>query len=136
MLHAQETKNISLKEVVGGGYTEMWNFKGRYIAIKGSRASKKSKTMALRWIVKMMQYPTANLLCMRKVYSTIHDSVFADLRWAVNRLGVSDYWTWKESPMEMTYKPTGQKILFRGCDDALKLTSITVDQGSLCWVWL
>ena len=27
-------------------------------------------------------------------------------------------------------------MLFRGCDDPLKITSITVDTGSLCWVWL
>ena len=83
-----------------------------------------------------MQYPTANLLCVRKVFSTLHDSIFADLKWAINRLGVNDYWQTKESPLEITYKPTGQKILFRGLDDPLKVTSITVDTGSLCWVWV
>jgi len=136
MVDTQKTKEVSVRGLIGGGYDEAWNFKGRYLCIKGSRASKKSKTMALRWIIKMMQYPTANLLCVRKVFSTLHDSCFADLKWAINRIGVQDFWTFKESPLEITYKPTGQKVLFRGMDDALKLASITVPTGSLCWVWL
>lgn len=37
---------------------------------------------------------------------------------------------------EITYKPTGQKILFRGLDDPLKITSITVDIGILSWCWI
>ena len=84
----------------------------------------------------MMQYPTANLLCIRKVASTLHDSVFADLKFAINKIGVNEFWSWKESPLEITYKPTGQKILFRGMDDSLKLASITVETGSLCWAWV
>ena len=127
---------MSVKTLVGGGYNEWWNWKGRYRVVKGSRASKKSKTHALYYIIKLMQYPTANLLCVRKVFSTLHDSMFADLKWAINRLGVGEYWQTKESPLEITYKPTGQKILFRGLDDPLKVTSITVETGSLCWVWL
>jgi len=42
----------------------------------------------------------------------------------------------KESPLEMTYTPTGQKIYFRGLDDPLKVTSITVEHGNLCWMWI
>lgn len=49
---------------------------------------------------------------------------------------VDAFWSWKESPLEITYKPTGQKIYFRGMDDPLKLTSITAQSGVLCWVWI
>ena len=84
----------------------------------------------------MMKYPGANLLVIRKVYRTLKDSCFSDLKWAINRLGVQDYWSVKESPLEMVYIPTGQKILFRGLDDPLKVTSITVETGNLCWAWL
>ena len=83
-----------------------------------------------------MQYPQANALCVRKTYNTHHDSTFATLKWAAERLGVSKYWQFKENPLEAVYKPTKQRILFRGFDDVLKLTSITVDKGVLCWVWL
>ncbi len=58
------------------------------------------------------------------------------MKWAIHRLGVDAFWEIKESPLEMTYKPTGQKIYFRGLDDPLKVTSITVDIGCLCWMWI
>lgn len=133
---SNQIKNISLKTTVGGGYYDFWNFKGRYRVCKGSRASKKSKTTALNIIVRMMQYPEANTLVVRKVFRTLKDSCFTELKWAINRLGVSAYWEIKESPLEMTYLPTGQKIYFRGLDDPLKIASITVERGFVCWCWI
>ncbi|MBQ9414548.1 MAG: PBSX family phage terminase large subunit, partial [Clostridia bacterium] len=100
------------------------------------KGSKKSKTTALWYIYHMMKYPDANLLCIRNVYDTHRDSTFAELNWAIRRLEVGDYWDCIRSPFEIRYKPTGQKILFRGFDDALKLASITVERGKLCWVWI
>lgn len=104
--------------------------------VKGSRASKKSKTTALWIIAKMIQYPDANALVVRKTYRTLKESCFTELKWAIHRLGVDDWWQIKESPLEMTYKETGQKIYFRGLDDPLKVTSMTVDHGCLCWMWI
>lgn len=127
---------INLPEVVGKGYGTFWRFKGRYRVCKGSRASKKSKTTALWFIVNMMKYPQANTLVVRKTFRTLKDSCFTELKWAVHRLKVDAWWEFKESPLEATYKPTGQKIYFRGLDDPLKVTSITVDVGVLCWAWL
>lgn len=131
-----KSKKVKLPELVGKGYKDFWNFKGRYRVCKGSRASKKSKTTALFFIYSMMKYPGANLLVIRKVYRTLKDSCFTDLKWAINRLQVNKYWSIKESPLEITYIPTGQKILFRGLDDPLKVTSITVETGNLCWAWI
>lgn len=122
--------------MVGKGYKDFWNFKGRYRVCKGSRGSKKSKTTALFFIYSMMKYPGANLLVVRKVYRTLKDSCFTDLKWAINTLQVNDYWSVKESPLEIIYIPTGQKILFRGLDEPLKVTSITVETGNLCWAWI
>lgn len=132
----EQLKNIYLPKIVGKGYRNYWKFKGRYRVIKGSRASKKSKTTALWYITNMMKYPGANLLVIRKTFRTLKDSCFTELKWAINRLSVQDHWEVKESPLELTYKPTGQKIYFRGLDDPLKVTSITVDVGSLCWMWI
>lgn len=131
-----KSKKVRLPDLVGKGYKDFWNFKGRYRICKGSRGSKKSKTTALFFIYSMMKYPGANLLVIRKVYRTLKDSCFTDLKWAINRLQVNDYWSIKESPLEIIYIPTGQKILFRGLDDPLKVTSITVETGNLCWAWL
>lgn len=129
-------KKIHLPDVVGKGYKTFWNFRGRYRVCKGSRASKKSKTAALWYIYNMMKYPGSNLLVIRKTGRTLKDSCFTELKWAVSRLGVDHLWRFKESPLEAEYAPTGQKIYFRGLDDPLKVTSITVDVGVLCWMWI
>lgn len=131
-----QSLKISLKKVVGKKYNRFWNFKGRYRIVKGSRASKKSKTAALWFITNMMKYPDANTLVIRKTFRTIKDSCFTELKWAISRLCVQDFWKVTESPLEMTYLPTGQKIYFRGLDDPLKVTSITVEVGNLCWMWI
>ena len=130
------SKRVSLRKVIGGGYDDFWRFKGRYRVVKGSRASKKSATTALWYIVNLIKYPEANLLVVRKTFRTLKDSCFAQLKWAIHRLGVDAYFLCKESPLEITYVPTGQKIYFRGLDDPLKVTSIAVDKGCLCWLWL
>lgn len=127
---------IYLPDVIGGGYRDFWNFKGRYIVCKGSRASKKSKTQALKLIYKLMQYPAANALVVRKTFRTLQNSCWADLCWAISRLGVSKYWKTTKNPLEITYLPTGQRILFVGLDDPLKITSISVPRGVLCWLWI
>lgn len=129
-------KKLSLPEIVGKGYGTFWRWKGRYRVCKGSRASKKSKTTALWYIVNLMKYPESNLLVVRKVFRTLKDSCFTELKWAIHRLGVEAFWEIKESPLEMTYTPTGQKIHFRGLDDPQKVTSITVEHGYLCWMWI
>lgn len=136
MKQTAQVNKINLPDVVGKGYGTFWRFKGRYRVCKGSRASKKSKTTALWFIVNMMKYPQSNTLVVRKTFRTLKDSCFTELKWAVHRLGVDEWWDFKQSPLEATYKPTGQKIYFRGLDDPLKVTSITVDVGVLCWAWL
>lgn len=127
---------VSLSKTVGQGYNKFWNSKKRYVVCKGSRGSKKSKTSALWHIAKIMEYPEANALVIRKVGRTLKDSCFSDLQWAINKLGVGKYWKSTISPMELTYLPTGQKILFRGLDDPLKITSISVPKGFICFVWI
>lgn len=128
-------QEIKLSEVVGGGYADFWNCRKRYRVVKGSRGSKKSVTCALWYIINMMANPEANTLVVRRYANTLRDSCFAVLNWAIERLGVSQFWKITKSPLEMVYLPTGQKILFRGLDDGLKITSITVSHGVLCWVW-
>lgn len=127
---------ISLPKIIGKGYKAFWNFKGRYRVVKGSRASKKSKTTALWYIYNLMKYKDANLLVVRKTFRTLKDSCFKELKWAVKRLRVEHLWDFKLSPLEAVYKPTGQRIYFRGLDDPLKVTSIAVDVGCLCWMWI
>ena len=131
-----KTNEVYLPEVIGKGYGTYWNYKGRYRVVKGSRASKKSTTTALNMIYRIMTYPDSNGLVIRKVFRTVKDSCFSQLKWAIHRLKVDKYWKATNSPLELTYLPTGQKILFRGLDDPLKVTSVAVDKGSLCFLWI
>ena len=127
---------VHLPSVVGKHYGEFWRFRGRYKAVKGSRASKKSSTQSLKVITEIIENPNINWLVVRKVERTLRDSCYAQLKWAIHRLKVDNFFKCSTSPLEITYKPTGQKILFRGLDDPLKVTSITVEVGSLCRLWI
>ena len=120
---------IDLPPIVGGGYGEFWRCRERYRVVKGGKASKKSATAALWFIVHLMQHPQANLLVVRGTYASLRDSCFAQLKWAARRLGVEELWKAVESPLEMRYLPTGQRILFRGFDNVDKLASTTVETG-------
>ena len=129
-------QQVSIRAIIGGGYDEFWRSHKRYVVCKGSRASKKSTTAALKIITRMMQYPESNTIVVRQTAASLKDSCYAQLKWAAERLGVAQYWHGRSSPLELEYLPTGQKILFRGLDDPLKVTSVTVARGVLCWGWL
>lgn len=126
---------ISIKKTIGGGYNRFWNSRDFYRVVKGSRGSKKSKTTALWYIHHIMKYEWANLLVVRRFSNALQQSVFTDMKWAASKLKVSHLFKFTKSPLEITYLPTGQKILFRGLDDPLKITSITVEVGVLSWAW-
>lgn len=135
----KDTIQVDVAEAVGKGYKDFWDYTGRYRLVKGSRGSKKSKTTALYYITKMMEqadegrYP--NLLVVRRFMNTHRDSTRAELIWAIKRLKVEHLWNIPKGDHTLTYKPTGQQILFRGLDDPQSITSITVNVGQLCWCW-
>ena len=132
----EKIKRISLPDVVGKGYASFWNSRKRYVVCKGSRGSKKSKTTALWHIYNMMKYPLSNTVVIRKTERTLRNSCYSDLQWATERLGVGHLWKTTVSPLELTYIPTGQKIIFRGLDDPLKITSISVPNGFINFLWI
>lgn len=128
-------KIINLPDLIGKGYGEFWKTKKFFRVVKGGRGSKKSTTIAMWYIYNLMKIPLSNVVCVRKTANTNRDSTFAELKKACIRYGVYDKWKFTENPLEATYLPTKQKILFRGFDDPLKLTSMAVEVGYLCWVW-
>ena len=136
MMDMPDIKNISIQKTIGKGYADFWKTRRRYRVCKGSRGSKKSKTTAINMIFRLLKYPLANGLCVRRYSNTLRDSVFSDLKWAIAKLGVEHDFECTVSPLQITRKSTGQKILFRGLDDGLKITSISVDYGVLCFVWV
>lgn len=103
--------------------------------LKGGRGSTKSSFISIEIITGIMADPDANAVALRKVYNTAKDSVFAQLEWAIEALGVSQYWRQKQSPIELIYLPTGQRIIFRGADDPKKIKSTKFTKGYCKYVW-
>ena len=128
-------KRVNIAQVIGAGYKDFWFSQHRYLIVKGGRGSKKSTTAALKIIYTMMKQPLTNALVIRRVFNTLRDSCFQQLKWAAERLKVSHLWKFTLSPLEAVYLPTGQRILFRGLDDPMSITSITVDKGYINLVW-
>lgn len=108
-------------------YTHFW--------FKGGRGSTKSSFISIETILGIMRDPLSNAVVLRKVKDTLKDSVFEQLQWAIDALGVTNFWDAKLSPLELIYKPTGQKIIFRGADKPKKIKSIKFSKGYCKFVW-
>ena len=95
----------------------------------GGRGSLKSSWASLTVVRLLMEHPDVHALVLRKVANTMRDSVYAQYLWAIGTLGVAEFWEARKSPLELIYRPTGQRILFRGADDPMKIKSIKVPFG-------
>nr|UCS96244.1 MAG: terminase large subunit [Caudoviricetes sp.] len=120
----------------GRGYSRIINCRKRYLVLKGGIASKKSWNIAERWIELLTQFPESNLLVVRRFAVLNQNSTYSELKKAIHRMHLDGLWRSVKSPMEIRNRQTGQKILFRGCDDPDSLASITVDIGVLNFVWI
>lgn len=109
--------------------------KHTYYDLYGGRGSTKSSFSALEIILGIMKDRQANAIVFRKRYNTIGASVFEQLLWAVDALGVDGYWHATTSPYKLTYKPTGQVVIFRGLDDPMKIKSVKVAKGYFKYLW-
>lgn len=76
-----------------------------------------------------------NAVVIRRVKDTLRGSVYEQIQWAIYTLGVQNEWEIPESKLQMTYKPTGQVILFKGADKPKKLKSTKVSKGYIKYVW-
>ncbi len=113
----------------------------RYIVMKGSAGSGKSVDTAQNYILRLMRDKGRNLVCIRKADITNRDSTFAELTAAIYRMfgdKADQYWKINMSPLQLTCKSNGNKIIFRGMNDDKqreKLKSITFQRGKLTDVW-
>lgn len=106
-----------------------------YYDLYGGRGSTKSSFISVEIILGMMEDKQANAIIYRKVGETIGDSVFEQILWAIDALEVNHLWKCTTSPYRCTYKPTGQKIIFKGLDKAKKSKSAKVSKGYFKYLW-
>lgn len=109
------------------GHTHYW--------LSGGRGSTKSSFVAIEIILGIMSDPNANAVVLRKVKDTLKESVFEQLTWAIESLGVEDYWHIPEAKLVITYIPTGQEIRFRGADKPKKIKSMKFSRGYTKFIW-
>ncbi len=101
----------------------------------GGRGSCKSSFTSLMLLIILGLNPDVSAACIRKHENTCRDSVFAQLQWAIDKLGLGDAYRCTVSPLQIVNKKTGQKIFFRGCDDPVKLKSLKVSKGYVGFLW-
>lgn len=130
---------VKLSDIIAPSfYSVHWDImdgKHTYYDLYGGRGSTKSTFIGTEIPLGVMQDPLANAVVFRKVASTIGTSVFEQVLWGIDALGVNDLWKATTSPYKLTYRPTGQVILFRGLDKAKKLKSIKVSHGYFKYLW-
>lgn len=115
------------KDIKAGRHTHYW--------LGGGRGSTKSSFVAIEIILGIMADPNANAVVLRKVKDTLRESVMEQLTWAIETLGVDDYWDIPEAKLVLTYKPTGQEIRFRGADKPKKIKSMKFSRGYTKFIW-
>lgn len=136
-------EQVRLTDVIAPAfYSVHWDImdgKHTYYDLYGGRGSTKSSFIGTEIPLGMMQDANngehTNAVIFRKVGNTLRDSVFEQIAWGIDALGVSDLWTSSTSPMQYIYKPTGQKILFRGLDKAKKTKSVKASKGYFKYLW-
>ena len=125
--------DILLSEKIGSAFYDVahdvFHHGHTHYDFSGGRGSLKSSTVSVLVPLLLINNPGTHALVLRKVANTIRDSVYAQYIWAIGELGMAAYWEARVSPMELIYKPTGQKIMFRGADDPMKIKSIKVPFG-------
>ena len=130
---------IRMSEKINDNFKPFWRAcnsnKYLYYVLKGGRGSAKSTHIALKIIMDMMKYPITTL-CVRKVGNTLAESVFEQLKEAIDMLGVSAYWKIQKSPLQLIYIPRGNKVIFRGADDPAKIKSIKISKFPLTYLWI
>lgn len=103
--------------------------------LKGGRGSTKSSFVSIEIIKGMMEDPEANAVILRKVKETLRESVYEQMLWAIDKLEVSHLWHESLNPLSITYKPTGQKIVFKGADKPKKVKSSKFRRGYAKYIW-
>lgn len=136
---SQNQTQIKLTDLIAPAFYKLhWDIaehKHTHYKLAGGRGSTKSSFISIELIMGMMQDPQANGIVMRKVGRFLEESVFEQLLWAIDALGVSDKWKIRLSPLGLTYIPFGNRIIFRGADDPQKIKSVKLSNGYFKYIW-
>jgi len=132
-------KKTKLSDHVIPKFNDFWKAtkkdKYLYYVLKGGRSSAKSSHIALNRIVATIKNPV-NGLAIRKHAKYMRESIFTEFKWAARLLDVDHYFKFQVSPMQIIYKPRGNKILFAGADDPTRIKSLSTEEFPYTWLWV
>lgn len=135
----QGQNQVKLTDLIAPSFYDVhWDIidgKHTYYDLYGGRGSTKSSFVGLEIVLGMMEDSNANAIIYRKVGNTIGDSVFEQILWAIDVLEVNHLWKCTTSPYRCVYRPTGQRIVFKGLDEARKSKSAKVSRGYFKYLW-
>ncbi len=139
MTSQSQKTQVKLSELIAPSFYDLhWDIREHrhtHYKLPGGRGSTKSSFVSVEIIKGMMEDPQANAIAMRKVGRFLEESVFEQLRWAIDVLGVTDKWKVRLSPLGLTYIPFGNRIIFRGADDPQKIKSVKLKNGYFKYIW-
>lgn len=131
--------DIFIEDLIAPNYDPLLNdvldHKHSQYILKGGRGSLKSSFISLVIPLIMLEHPDVSAVILRKTGKTLRDSVFGQMQFAVDKLGLNDEFQFRVSPMQMKRERTGQVILFRGLDDPMKIKSIKAPRGYFGITW-
>lgn len=134
-------QSLDIKDLIAPCYYDLHRDikanKWQYINLPGGRGSAKSSFVALEIVLGIMRDKSGrkNAIVFRLVGGTMRESVFTQIQWAIDCLGVNHLWKSKVSPLSFEYIPNGAQIMFRGLDQAEKLKSVKPRKGYFAYVW-
>ena len=139
MTTSKNVQTVRLRDVIGPAFYETHRQINKGLideaVEKGGRASLKSSYVSVEVILQLIRHPDCHALVCRQVADTLRDSVYAQILWAIDKLGLTSKFRCTQSPLQCTYLPTGQRILFRGLDDTQKIKSIKLPFGYIGVLW-
>lgn len=115
------------EEIKQGKWSEFW--------LKGGRGSTKSTFASIQIVLGMLQDSEANAIACRRYQNELRDTVYGQFQWTIAKMGLWELFDFKVSPIEIVFKPTGQKIIFRGADKPEKLKSLNLGRGYIKYLW-
>ena len=118
-----------------GVHADMKAFAHSEFWLSGGRGSGKSSFVSIEILLSMLRNSSVNAIVYRKVGATLRESVYGQMVWAIEKLGLERYFKCRLAPLELEYLPTGQRILFRGADDPGKSKSIKLARGWFGILW-
>lgn len=117
---------LSVQTLIGKGYNDAWftNCSARYRVFEGARSTKKSVVIGgYEPIFKILTDGNRNVMMCRKDDTNNSSSTYPNIVSLINKMGMQQYFKCKTNPQEIVYKPTGQKIVFKGCNNPEAITS-------------